>query len=775
VIYADTETCGLYGPIVLMQWAIDDGPVHMLNPWTTTIDTTIDCIQTIVDSDSVWFNVAFDWFHLCQMYTTLTLLRGLQGNSIPIIDDYAIMEGQAREVDICLKPKGVFDIMLHARKGPYQALMDRKPIRIKRVPRVLAQPLADKLTELIKLKDVLFAKKADSSKRWSVLEATNTLGEVDDDFRDLELSFAPSGGLKALAVDALGATVQHYVDIAIDSQFLPKEVGYAPFALAPYKKNKRWVQPRVGDWKGKWPDVITQHISHWENNQQAREYAEHDVTYVRSLYNYFKRPAINDKDSILAAMVGAVRWRGFTLDIPKLKALLTANRTARGKLVPLNSPQVCRVYLEQVMSDTEKIVLIDNDKVTTKRTILEEVAQWTVDEVCDDCYGAGCDKCVDGLIKGTEKHKAAVRAQNIVDYRRLCHAINMFEKLLTAGKFHASFEVIGTLSSRMSGGDGLNAQGINHAKDVRECFTLANKGHVLEGGDFDSFEISIADAVYDDDWLHEQLLSGKKLHGLMGENFFPGKSYDEILSTDGSVNQVDDLYKRSKQGVFALLYGGTPYTLHIRVGIATDVAEEAERSWLKRCKGWGEARARIFDKFCTMRQPGGLGTRVEWHEPVQYIESILGFRRYFTLETQICHALYKLGEEPPEEWVRFPVKVTRRDREQTAGGALRSALFGAAFKIQARIMRAAANHEIQSPGGELTKEVQSDLWTLQPAGINSWHVQPLNVHDEVKSPCIPSLCGKQKEIVEAFIERRKATVPLLAMDWLTGLNNWGDK
>ena len=47
-----------------------------------------------------------------------------------------------------------------------------------------------------------------------------------------------------------------------------------------------------------------------------------------------------------------------------------------------------------------------------------------------------------------------------------------------------------------------------------------------------------------------------------------------------------------------------------------------------------------------MRQPGGIGSKVEWHEPADFVESMLGFRRYFTLENRICKTLFDLADDP---------------------------------------------------------------------------------------------------------------------------------
>ena len=57
--------------------------------------------------------------------------------------------------------------------------------------------------------------------------------------------------------------------------------------------------------------------------------------------------------------------------------------------------------------------------------------------------------------------------------------IELYDKLLLAGKFHASFIVIGALSSRMAGADGLNAQGIKHTKEVRQMFPFPGAASAL--------------------------------------------------------------------------------------------------------------------------------------------------------------------------------------------------------------------------------------------------------------------------------------------------------
>jgi hypothetical protein len=772
MIHYDTETCGLHGPTVLIQYAFDDGPVYLHSVWKEKVKDTLELIDEFMyhEEGVDGFNLAFDHFHLCQSYTVLSLLSNRNGYPEDYIEEYALKEPEGR-FGPCLKPVKAIDLMLHARKGPYQSTMRRSDIRIKKVPTLLAFQLAHQLNNDIPLKDIYFEKRQDKTVRWQVFDLHDDLGNLIPDFKDLVLKFSPSSALKALAVDA-GVAKDHrlyYKDIELNKKLRPVEFGYAPFALAVGKP---------GNWKGAWPEVIHQHINHWSYHRLAREYALDDVEDTRGLYHYFGDPSPDDDDSVLACMVGAVRWRGFSINHQKLAKLRQTaadkERIIRTKF-NYNSPAVCRRYLEEVLSKSEKVVLQVNDKITTKGIILEEIAQWKQAEVCEKCQGMGCHDCDDGLIESGDAHVAASRSREILDARHAKKEIELYDKLFLADRFHTDFIVIGTLSSRMAGAGGLNPQGVKKAKDVRSCFPLADQGLVLSGGDYAGFEVCLADAVYSDPVLRQDLMSGKKIHALFGQYLFPNKTYEEILKSNGAFNFHEDYYGRSKNGVFALLYGGEAYTLSNRVGIPEKVAEEAYRKWCDKYIVWGQERKKIFDMFCSMRQPGGLGTKVEWHDPSPYIESLLGFRRYFTLENQIVAALFNLANEPPKAWTALKIKTVRRDREQSISGALRSALFAAAFSQQAANMRAAANHVIQSTGAQITKNTQRNIWDIQPAGINNWRVQPLNIHDEVMVPTHPQYIKSVSHSVIETVNSFREKVPLIEMDWSEHLESWASK
>lgn len=783
MIFFDTETIGLHGFPVLIQYAYDDAPVELYNVWLNPIDETLELIEDFCRHEGgvCGFNLAFDWFHLCKTYTVFRLLRDRDTLPIHQIDEIVRLEKEGCNGP-CLKPVTACDLMMIARRGHYQSTMNRNDIYIKKVPAPIAKQLASILDQQIPMSDIYFANKSDPKKRWQVVDITDDLGDVNPDFKDVVLRFQPSSALKALAVDALGINedkILKFININPPSFRNVTELGYAPFNYG----DKGWAF-----WC--WNDAFF-----WEKNERARRYAEDDVIYTRDLYKFFDSPEPGDVDSVLTCMVAAIRWRGFKINVDQLQAL---RDDAQAKIEALsfnvNSPAVCKKYLSQVMSDLEYGMMRTDGKVSTGKVILEEIAKWTMDNPCDLCGGLGvdaktqdeCPECKGkGMIASEERHPAAIRAQEILDARAAMKEIELYDKLLFAGRFHASFKVIGALSSRMSGADGLNAQGIKRAKHVRECFQLADDGYALSGGDFESFEISIMDAAYGDPKMHQELVTSAendsdatlKIHTLWGNRyFFPKLTPEQIVkSKKDAKTPWEDLYTRSKNGVFAVCYFGEGHTLVTRVGIPEDIAEEAFHRILKDYPVFADKRKDVLDMFCSMRQPGGIGSKVEWHVPSDYIESLLGFRRYFTLENQICKVLFELAENPPKPWLALKMKVVRRDRMQTASGACRSALFASAFAIQASNMRAAGNHRIQSTGADITKRLQAELWTLQPAGIQGFKVMPMNVHDEVMCPMIPSLQDEAQQLVYKFVDGYKPLIPLIRIDWKKDLTSWAGK
>lgn len=773
--YIDFETVGLHGMPVLLQYAFDDEEIHLYDIWKEPVWKTLELIEEITTTCVVGFNLSFDWLHMCKLFTTWKLL---EPNFIPETNVRLVAEKEILARDgPCVKPASALDLMLHSRKGPFQCLMARDAVRIKRVPTILAGALACELECRVELAGIMFAKRRDpTAPKWQVYDRTNNDGDVDPDFKDVVLKFHPAGGLKFLAEYALEHRPDfHFEDI--ECNIRPVEKGFIPFALGLSTPEDDW---QVFDKQGKllgqaWPGIIHHHIQHWANDEEARQYAEDDVKYTRMLDEYFEFPETGDDDSILSCMVAAVRWHGFVVNVDKANVLLEKARAIIATSpVNINKPPQVRQYIKECMDSTEALLIDKSTKKANIESIRDEMVVTEAGEICIKCLGAGtgCLRCSGQGEMPLGPMPASRRASEILGIKSAGKEVELLTKLVDAGRFHASFNVIGTLSSRMSGGDGLNAQGIKRSKEVREMFPLAWEGMILCGGDFDSFEVVLADAVFQDPKLRAELLNGKKIHAMMGSELYPGKTYDDILITKGG---DPDLYSRGKQAVFALLYGGDFNTIHNKLSVPLKVAEEAFENFQKRFPDIKRKREQVFEQFQALKQPGGIGTAVIWCDPAEYSETFLGFRRFFTLENGIVKALFDMARRPPKPWRKVKLEVVRSDRVQTAGGAAASALYGAAFQLQAASTRAANNHLIQSPGAQITKRVQRKIWDIQPVGINPWRVAPMNVHDEVMVVMTPDASKEVAEVVTEAVVSYRERVPLIAMEWVIDIASWGDK
>lgn len=773
MITLDTETCGLHGLPVTIQYKIDNGPIIIWDIWLNPIRRTMELIQEFCQHPIVGFNLAFDWFHICKIYTTFeTFVKQFPHLDEALPEDYieelALCEKEARNGS-CLKPKSACDIMLIARRTKYQITMERSDIRIRKIPTVLAWNLAAELEKRILFDPILFARRSDKySPKWKVHDVKLPNGRISPDFKDVVLKFKASIALKALAIDALKLDPQQvatFDSVGVDKMWRPKELGYMPYALA---------MGQPGKWDGTWPEVIQKHINHWEFNQKAREYATKDVEYTYNLWEYFGKPEPGDNNSVLACMVAAVRWRGYSFNTAGIRKL-KKEAEVKIKKTP-TAARVVRNWLLEAMDDIQKLGFENKGGGSTAKTILEYIAKH----------------------EDWKDSVAQERALLVLEARSAKEELKIYKKLLAAERAHASFKVVGTLSDRMTGADKFSLQGIQHTKEIRQHFTFAFGDLIGFGGDFDGFEVTIADAIYNDEGLHKALTTkaicpgckgekikkgivcedckgagetNQKIHGIFAMSLFPGKTYKDIVLSKGS---KFDMYDYGKRGVFALMYGGNWSTLVTKLVISEDVAKAAEILFFQTYPGVFIARQLITDKFCSMSQPNGLGTQVVWRDPDDYVESLFGFRRYFTLENKVCKTLFQLANNVPKEWKNAKIKVVRRDREQTAFGAVQSALYAAAFNIQSTNTRAAANHEIQSSGAQITKQVQRRIWDQVPIGVHPWEAQPCNIHDEIICPIIPEKAEHYRNIINQTVEEFRPKIPLIGMEWKR-MDNWSEK
>jgi hypothetical protein len=220
MIFGDTETCGLTGPIVLIQYA-DLNFKQLANPnlqirdhvqiehiWLQPISRTLLLLEKLTNSEIVFFNLAYDWFHIIKLYN---LFRNFVETFPYYKDDHPIFHIQQLyemssnnnfEKEYCLKPKACLDIWLHALTGPWQQTMERKDIVIRNVPNEVVDDLIEVLNQIDFVSPILFAK--------SSIPIGGKLGKVNwkakksekgdgNRFKDITLKFKASSALKAFA------------------------------------------------------------------------------------------------------------------------------------------------------------------------------------------------------------------------------------------------------------------------------------------------------------------------------------------------------------------------------------------------------------------------------------------------------------------------------------------------------------------------------------------------------------------------------------------------
>ena len=720
--FLDTESIGYYGPVMLIQYAIDNAPIQVHHVYQQTAESTVELIHELCNYTIVGFNLAHDWFKITQL---LNCLKDKTGKVKPSYFD------RPEAPYLCPRPAGAIDLMVVGRRtARLQATMERHPILLRQVP-IEARDIILHHMDSLDLDPMSFAKKG-GVHEWQVKplklnsrQEAKDNESIDPSFENLKLSFCPSASLKVLAKYLLGDTEKLlYENLGLERV---KETGIDPYGDA---------------WKSNWYEQIFA----YKNNDDIVKYAIRDVDITRRLWQYFGEPT-DDDESILACSVGTNYAIGYEID---QSAMLQRCRLLYKRLkhfrqqVHYNSPTACLTYLRAGCSP------ILHSKVTDTR-----------------------DESLQKLGLGTTE--LAKRARRVRNARKAHKEFELLNKLQAVGRMYVQFKVTGTKSNRMSGGGmvkkggSVNPQGIKKGK-VRKLFPLAPEGYTLCGGDYDGQEVSIAAVVYNDERLSRDVATGRKIHAEFGASLYR-KTYDEIMAT-AKLNKTDPnaLYDRAKTGFFAKMYGAMAQKLQDTLKLPVKDIEDAIIDFERKYPGIRETRDQIErDMTAILQLPSG---EMERRTPREYIEAVTGFRRYFTEEYRVINGLLDIAETFPD----IGGRVVRNGRVRTTQGAVRSALYGAAFNIQNSIFRAAGNHIIQSVGGYLTKYPQITIYkTFQPVGVHQLVVMALNVHDELQ---VPILKGREIELqhcMNACIAELKSVVPLVSMEFKINLKDWSEK
>lgn len=794
--FIDCESIGFHGVPVLLQYAVDDGPTILHHLWLEPIEKTLSLIRQIVAERVVAHNLRFDFFLLAKFFNMwveveqahLTPLQYLEAFGLEALVE---LEWQSQR-GACLRPHAAVDTMILSQKGKYQSLiMDSKPIYVRRVPRMLCHEIREELEAHTNLPSILFAA-SNNADKWRIEERKDeNTGELDPNWVDLKLVFNPSNGLKDLAKHILNYEPFARFDELAETR-KPGELGYAPYTKLIADENllvRDGIDPALTG-KPTWPLLVYEHVAHWENDADAQHYAEDDVNMLRKLYEHFGAPE-NDEDSELAAQVAVCRLRGFALDLDKVNENCTKAKAivANAKL-NVNSPLQVKGYVAQALDPMEQIIV---HKGCDQKIIDEIKNEFTLDSQ-EECYCENglvrdiqdtdpsarvtCPRCEGVGTVGPGPMPVVKRVLHVEEVRKNIKRIQMCEKLLIAKRLYASFKVIGAKSGRMSGADDLNPQGVDRSNDMRSMFTLADEGEILSGGDFSSQELSVMATAFHDEDLVRDMSEGKSLHGIFATCLDDTRTYDEVMEgKEEGISWAKKLYNTAKSFVYASSYGGTPEGIAKRLGLQPEIAIKAYNIMTGKYPQMSHTRKTITDRFSSLTREGEKGG-FQYHDVTTYVESMYGFRRYFDTEYDIQRQILSLMENMPQAWKdddRKVIRDTKKNRVQTLSGAITSALYGAAFSVQNRVIRAALNHLIQSASRTITMGLHYRVWGVQPRGVHPFKLSLMSIHDELQVVSGPEMIEPIFNEAATYVTEIEAQVPLISLEWAHGMKSWAEK
>jgi hypothetical protein len=722
LIFLDTETIGLTGPCMLIQYARGiEGAVETIQPrfepWISDrfIEELDDPNVTILA-----YNAPFDLAVLYRTYTHTLTNR--------------------------LKCK-VIDLQNHAKlkhplgKFTFQREGERAIAALKKIPTDIAQDLSDYVVDSLQRslpKEVrvkgsihkcsIYTKAAESDDSVELEEEVEEKYE-DKDFKNLSFSVQANFKLKTL-MRYYGHKTQELGDVwPVPAK--KSELLHNPF-----------LQPVHEDLIKECTEILSGRDPRSKN---FWKYAKDDVVYLQQLYKHLKYPEPDYNDD-MSHIVGFTYYYGFDLDHkilngmkddcePKLKACDN---------LPFN-PDSSVQKLAHFQARHPKLKLPNCDKA-----ILEKLAN-----------------------KGDEDAKILVKHGTIKQWYDQC--IKLLET--SDGKGHPNFRVIGTATQRMAGSGGFNWQGIGKKSPVRKA-VLAKCG-----GDFSGLEIGLMAIIYDDKQMQQDLLEGKDIHLATAIDIHPrlkGKyTYEEAFkireakSPAKDYELIESCRTETKAVVFGSAYGAEPPKIAETLGISLLLAEELLTGFYERYSGIRDFKGSLEAEFAT-------GDTDTWDidsvgEMRRTIIDKLGYERRWDFEADTADFFWRLSKTGDPAFKAIFLghegkKLTRREEKgpQTYQRATMSALLGAALTIQKSVARTATNSVVQSTGAQLTKRLMSRLW-------NVFGVPMLNVHDEV-------IVGHHKnsdyekinKVVQDWITDWQKMFPYLGMKF-SKLNNWSER
>lgn len=744
-LFIDTETIGLCGVVKLIQYGVDNGPVQFIKlfrGWEFNEKTRAELyalFQLIDRPDTVFvaFNAAFD---LTKLYNLRHWLMGYSYDSA----ERPIMPFACRVLDLQIPA------MLKSPLAPFafNRAAGRSVAVVRRIPKSAQEYTADLV--LRKLKPLI------------------------------PQSFELKVGVHAQPKRPDLVSLSFNVNGRVSLKGLMREYGLPTIQL-----EEVWPLPDKGIEKPwlPYPDTAIQDqleplcdaIMRQDDHAFYR-YSKLDILYLRALYEKLGHPE-PDYNSDCVHSIAYGRYFGFDVD----HGALSAAEEYYGSKVGAIEKQISGINLRSSKDRLELLKPHFPLLASTNKKVLKHLAEHE---------------------SGTGAELAAAMLEYGPSRQRLLQIQKVGECL--TGRAHPDLRVMGTATNRMAGTSGLNWQGIGSVDEVEleldvehdeldlDIDELAEAQAVAEGrefeakqkvglrhailtpcvGDWSSFEVVIAAAVYNDKQLQEDIQNKVDLHSMGSVQFHPllkaqGVTYDEFKAGYKHNLQWDKIRKGIKAVIFGSFYFCTAHSVAESLNIPEHEAQKILDGLYTRYPGMLQYRAKIEKDFITADTEGwGRGSVSKMSRS---LVDLTGFERHWDFEAGVAECMWELGTS---RCIRsgIPGKVTRNVEKgpQSVDMAITSACLGSALAIQAAVSRQAGNFRIQCTGATLTKQMQAVVW-------RELRIPCLPIHDELVVPHHPNFrFDSYSEVIDKFVAYAKGVVPMVKFDYAE-TERWSDK
>lgn len=717
-VYLDTESVGLCGPVKLIQYAIDDGPVQFIplfkgweNDWASC--NSVRMLWGLLDNPDVTlvaFNAAHDCFHL---YRLCHKLKGYEYDS----PERPVQPLRCNVLDLYVAAASFSPLAPFA----YSKGASRSIAAVRRVPKCASDLVGTRVEAVLRplLPDVVELKR----------HTKEVKGQKD--------------------VVTLCWT--------LDGRMSLKNLMHV-YGLQTLKLAEVWPLPAKGTEKPWLPypdpavhDPVELQCDTVMNDPDSAfwRYAELDIWFLKVLEEKLGYPQPNHHDDC-THVVAYTRYYGYHVD----HGVLERTRAEYQRKIDVAQATLQGINLG---SPKQKLALLrkhDPLIASSSRKVIQVIAE--------------------------SDRPAAPVAKAMIDFTMYSQRLNQVEKVLECrtGRAHPSLRVMGTRTGRMAGEAGLNWQGIPKAKKgigIRAAMEAAAVG------DWEQYEIGISAALFPDEAMQEDLDNGIDAHSMNTVLMHPkghawmekhgisnlvlgAKEFRKASSVRGSMEE--SLRGSMKSVGFELNYFGKGKKASESMGVSMEAMDEMLRKYHERYTGFAAYKNRIEKE--TQTADTEHWSRDSVKRMAREVTDLTGYTMRWNFEAQVAEALWQLGGTGIQTGMPGSIIRTKEKGRQTYDGAVKSALLGGAIAIQAAVSRQRGNALIQATGANLTKMLASKLW-------NKFRIPFLNVHDELVFARHPNFdIGRVQETIDTFTAQWTPRIKSLHFDFHP-TTVWADK